>query len=132
MTVSPAQIEQALELLEGLGPLRPKRMFGAVGLYCGDLFFAVLDEETLYFKVDAETEPRFREAGSTPFTFEADGKLVSMAYWRIPETALDDADEAVVWARLGVDAALRARARKPKPKTKSTGAKPASLKKSAT
>ncbi len=119
MTVSQAQIEQALELLGGLGPLRPKRMFGAVGLYCDDLFFAVLGEETLYFKVDAETEPRFREAGSTPFTFESDGKLVSMAYWRIPETALDDPEEAVDWARLGVDAALRALARKAKPKVKS-------------
>jgi len=119
VTVSQAQIEQALELLGGLGPLRPKRMFGAVGLYCDDLFFAVLDEETLYFKVDAETEARFREAGSAPFTFESDGKLVSMAYWRIPETALDDPDEAVGWARLGIDAALRARAKKAKPKAKS-------------
>ena len=128
MAVSQGQIDQALELLEGLGSLRPKRMFGAVGLYCDDVFFAVLDEEALYFKVDAETEALFREAGSRPFTFEADGKRVAMAYWHIPETAMDDPEEAVRWARLGIDAALRGRAKKPKPKA----AKPTSLKKSAT
>ena len=130
MGVSQGQIDQALELLDGLGPLRFKRMFGAVGLYCDDLFFAVLDEETLYFKVDAENEPLFREAGSTPFTFEQNGETVAMGYWRIPEAAMDDSEEAVRWARLGVDAALRARARKPKPKPKTV--KPVSLKKSST
>jgi DNA transformation protein len=130
VAVSQGQIDQALELLDGLGPLRPKRMFGAVGLYCDELFFAVLDEETLYFKVDGESEALFREAGSGPFTFEKDGETVAMGYWRIPETAMDDPEEAVRWARLGVDAALRARAKKPKPKPKT--AKPTSLKKSST
>lgn len=115
MAVSQGQIDQALELLEGLGSLRPKRMFGAVGLYCNELFFAVLDEETLYFKVDTETEAAFREAGSGPFTFEKDGETVAMSYWRIPETAMDDPEEAVSWARLGIAAALRARSKK-KPK----------------
>jgi DNA transformation protein len=120
MAVSQDRIEQALELLGGLGPLRPKRMFGAVGIYCDELFFAVLDEDNLYFKVDGETEDRFREAGSEPFSFETrDGEIAVMSYWRMPETGWDDPDEAKTWARLGVEASLRARAKKPKPKKKS-------------
>ncbi len=91
----------------------------------------MLDEETLYIKVDAETEPRFREAGSEPFTFEKDGEVVAMGYWRIPETAMDDPDEAVGWAKLGIEAALRARSKKPKPKPRAGPSPPAS-KRSAT
>ena len=48
-----------------------------------------------------------------------DGKVMTMAYWSLPETALDDPDEAVGWARQSIDAALRKAAvrkpRKPKP-----------------
>jgi DNA transformation protein len=128
VAVGQAWIDQAMELLHGLGHLRHKRMFGAVGLYCDEVFFAVLDEEALYLKVDAKTEDRFREAGSEPFTFEDQGKLVSMGYWRMPETAWDEPEEALSWARLGVDAGLRARAKKAKPKPKGA---PKSLKRSA-
>lgn len=117
MAVSPAQIDQALELLQGLGPLCSRRMFGVVGLYCDDAFFGVLDEEALYFKVDAETEAEFREAGSDPFTYEKEGEMVALGFWRMPEAGWDDPEEAVRWARLGVGAALRARA-KSKPKKK--------------
>lgn len=119
MAVSRDRIEQTLELLGGLGALRSKRMFGAVGLYCDELFFAVLDADDLYLKVDDESEGRFREAGSERFSFEkGDGEIAVMSYWRMPESGWDDADEARAWARLGVEAALRARARKPKPNGK--------------
>src|SRR5690242_11953354 len=103
MAVSQDRIEQALELLGGLGPLRSKRMFGVIGIYCDELFFAVLDEDNLYLKVDPETEARFRGAGSEPFSFEnSEGEIAVMSYWRMPETGWDDADEAKDWARLGV------------------------------
>ena len=45
---------------------------------------------------------------------------MSLGYWSLPEGALDDADEAVDWARRSIDVALRkATAKKPrKPKIK--------------
>ena len=113
MAVGPGQVEQVRELFGALGSLRTRRMFGALGVYCDDLFFAVADDGLVFVKVDGETEARFRDAGSQPFTFAGkDGEVNVMSYWRLPETAYDDPDEALGWGRLGVEAALRARAAK--------------------
>jgi len=32
-------------------------MFGGVGLYCDGLFFALLDDDRLYFKIDVVEDP---------------------------------------------------------------------------
>ena len=45
------------------------------------------------------------------------GEQVEMGYWRLPDSALDDPDEAVIWGRKAL-AVARAKAAKPKRKTK--------------
>ena len=104
-----------------LGPLEIKRMFGAGAVYAHGLIFALLDDGTVWLKADEVNEPLLRAAGSRQFTYPTkDGATMSMAYWSLPETALDDPDEAVDWARQSIDAALRkAAAKKPrKPRVK--------------
>ena len=119
MAVEPGQVEQVHELFGGLGALRTRRMFGGLGVYCDELFFALADDGLLFVKVDAISEAEFRAAGSQPFTFPGkDGELNVMSYWRLPETAYDEPEEARRWGRLGVEAALRARAARPARKAK--------------
>ena len=116
MAVSEAFTEHVLELLSGLGPLRVKRMFGGAGVYCDDLMFALLDDDVLYIKADAESRPAFESAGSSQFTIEMKGRTETMGYWRLPAEAADDPGAAQGWARLGLDAALRARTPKKRAK----------------
>ena len=119
MAVSKAFSTYVIELLGSLGPIRIKPMFGAAGVYAHDLFFAVIDDDVLYLKVDAENEARFREVGSEPFVYRTrDGAEIAMSYWRAPESALEDPDEAMEWARLALDAARRKQASKGKKKPK--------------
>ena len=113
MAVDPGLADRVMELFGGLGDLRCKRMFGALGVYANDLFFAVADDGDIYVKADDATEGEFRAAGSEPFTFtEKDGTVQTMRYWRLPAAAHEDADEALRWGRLGIEAALRARSAK--------------------
>ncbi|MDQ3388298.1 MAG: TfoX/Sxy family protein [Gemmatimonadota bacterium] len=42
----------ALERLPQVLTLTPKSMFGCIGVYSGDAFFAIIDGERMYFKVD--------------------------------------------------------------------------------
>ena len=112
MAVSEDFAAHVQELLSGLGAIRVKRMFGGAGVYVNDLVFGLLIDETLYLKADDLTEAEFRAAGSEPFVFEAKGKSIPMRYWRLPDEAADDRDAAERWARLALDAALRAK--KPK------------------
>ena len=109
-----------LEHFAALGPLRIKPMFGAAAVYADDLIWALLDDGVVWLKADDENEAALRAAGSRQFTYPTkDGQAMSMAYWSLPETAADDADEAVGWARASMAAAVRKAARKRprKPKT---------------
>lgn len=110
----------ALELLSGLGPLRLKRMFGGAGLYCGDLFFALADDEAIYIKADEANEAAFTAVAAPAFTYPGkDGEVLTLRYRRLPDSAMDDPEEAVRWARLGVEAAARAKA--PRTRTRRGG-----------
>ena len=100
------------ELLAGLGEVRTRRMVGGLGLYQGELFFGLADDEAVYIKADAANEGAFVEAGCPLFTYPGkDGEPLTMRYRRLPDAAMDDADEAARWGRLGLEAAVRAKAR---------------------
>ena len=102
------------DLFQDLGPVRTRRMFGGQGIYSGELMFALELDGELFLKVDDTTLPAFRSAGSRPFVYERDGRTTQMSYWRLPDRALDDPDEAARWGRLALEAARRAATRKPK------------------
>lgn len=115
MAVSAAFLDHLTELLADLGPLTVKKMFGGAGVSLDGAAFALVFGETLYLKVDDGNRSAFEAEGCSPFEYEfKDGRTGTLGYWTLPEAALDDPDEAVRWARLGVEAAFRAKA----PKTK--------------
>lgn len=113
MAVSAEFLDHLTELLAGLGPLTVKKMFGGASLQVDGAAFALVFGETLYIKVDDDSRAAFETAGSGPFVYGMkDGRSASLGYWSLPETALDDPEEAVRWARLGLEAAFRAKAPK--------------------
>ncbi|MFA4900741.1 MAG: TfoX/Sxy family protein [Brevundimonas sp.] len=70
--------------------------------------FALLDDGVVWLKGDEALGAAFVEAGSRQFTYPTkDGRMMSMGYWSLPETALDDPDEAVAWARRSLDVAVK-------------------------
>ena len=96
------------EHFAALGLLEIKRMFGGAGVYAYGLIFALLDDETVWLKTDEVNAPLLEAAGSRQFTYPTKvGGTMSMAYWSLPESALDDPEEAVGWARQSIDVALR-------------------------
>lgn len=102
-------VERCLELFAPLGAARPKAMFGGWGFYLDAHFFALIADDTLYLKTDAETVAAFRAAGSSPFVYLGrDGRSVTMAYWSAPDVALEGPAEMRDWARRALAAALRA------------------------
>ena len=110
MATKDAFAEYCAELLSGLGTVRVKRMFGGHGIYLDDLFMAIVVGETLYLKVAEETRPRFEAAGCEPFVYTAKGRnQVSLNYRAAPAEAMDSPALMRPWARLAVEAALRAR-----------------------
>ena len=115
------------ELLEPIGRVGVRSMFGGQGVCCDGLFMAIVFDDRLYLKVDAQTQAAFRAAGSAPFVYENKGKRIEMSYWSAPEEALDSAEQMRPWARMAMAAALRkpeaAKARKKagKPRASASG-----------
>ncbi|QRM31480.1 TfoX/Sxy family protein [Microvirga sp. VF16] len=103
--------EDLRDIFRSLGPIHIRRMFGGQGVYQDELMFALVAYDELYLKVDDESVAYFRDLGSRPFTYEArDGRKTTMSYWLMPESALDDPDEAAELATMAVAAAQRAKA----------------------
>lgn len=109
MPLSPGSIDFALELLAGMGRVEARRMFGGAGLYRDGVMFALLDDDVLYFRVDEALEADLKVAGSEPWVYSMrrDGAVREMGYWRMPESAADDPDEAVMLAKRALAAALK-------------------------
>ena len=112
MPVSAHYIEFIHDLLADFEPLRIKRMFGGAGVYSGDLFFAILAEDTLYLKVDDGNRGRYEALGIQPFAYvRRDGRMATMRYYPVPSEILDNPDVLTPWARQAMDAAQRGAAR---------------------
>jgi DNA transformation protein len=106
--------EEAIrDIFREVGPIRLRRMFGGLGIYHDDLMFALGSGGELYLKADDTSVALFRNLGSRPFTFQGrNGKPMATSYWLMPESALDDAEEAARLADLAIAAATRVKARK--------------------
>jgi len=108
MGVSDEYITYVLDLFAGLGRLRVKRMFGGAGIYCDELFFAILVENELYLKVDDRNRGDFVRLGLGPFTYELkNGRSATMNYYPVPADILEDTQRLHAWARKAIDAAFR-------------------------
>jgi DNA transformation protein len=96
------------ELFEPFGPVAVKKMFGGYGVYAGDVVFALATGDEVYLKVDAQSEPDFIAAGSTPFVYEGHSRPVKMSFYRLLPSAYDEPEELQRWSEKAVGAARRA------------------------
>jgi len=111
MSASPDYLDHLIDLLDPLGPVTIRRMFGGAGLYHDGVMFALVAEDRLYLKADDGNRDAFEAEGLEPFTYESRGKRAVMSYYEPPVDALEDAEILCRWARGAFEAALRARAK---------------------
>lgn len=107
-------------VLDQLGQIatgvRGRAMFGALGIYAGDLFFAVAADETLYLKVDDASRADFEAIGSKPFQPYPD-KQISMSYYDLPLDVLESVPKLRPYVEQALAAAQNAKKGKAKGKT---------------
>lgn len=102
-------IEFVLELLTPLGGVRARAMFGGHGIYRGELMFAIIVDDRMYFKADADTRKTFTKLGLAPFTYVARGKTQTLQYYEAPPEVFEEPEAMLKWARQAIDTALKAR-----------------------
>jgi DNA transformation protein and related proteins len=112
MSVSDSFRAFALEQLQRTVPdVRARSMFGGVGIYAGELFFGLMDDDILYFKVDDSNRGRFEERGMGPFRpYGDDGEV--MQYYEVPADVLEDVELLSSWVEASVMVARNAKRRR--------------------
>lgn len=109
MPVTDDAVRRLLAPLEAVRAITSRKMFGGVGLYCDGVFFAVIDDDRLYFKSDAGTAERYDAAGAAQWVIEGPNGG-PMPYRELPAGLTGQ--ELGEWIDVAVAVALRKRSKK--------------------
>ena len=103
-------VDYVVELMADWATVSARKMFGGYGLYREGLMFALIAEDELFFKTDADNVAQFEQAGSKPFIYRNQDRTVQMSYWSAPAPSLDSPAEMSEWCKSAYAAALHAHA----------------------
>lgn len=99
------------QLARGIVGIRGKAMFGGVGIYAGEYFFALIADDTLYFKVGESNRADFEARGMEPFRpFGEHGEV--MQYYRVPDDLLEEPEGLCAWAEKSIAVARRGKGKR--------------------
>ena len=99
MAVSRSYLEFIVEQLSEIIPIKSRRMFGGVGIYGDGLFFAIIADDILYFKVDDTNRSDYERQGM--------GQFGNMQYYQLPAVQLEDLDGLREWVNKSLTVAAR-------------------------
>jgi DNA transformation protein len=92
MPVTQAAIDRFIPKLAAIREITSKKMFGGLGIYAAGVFFAVLDDDRLYFKVDDGNRAFYDEHQTEEWIIQGESPQV-MPYREVPASTLQNPDE---------------------------------------
>lgn len=95
MPVSAKYQADTMSDLQAVAPVTSRRMFGGVGLYCDGIFFALMDNDKLYFKVNDSNREEYEAAGMGMFHPYGDER--TMPYYEVPPSTIENPTDLRAW-----------------------------------
>jgi DNA transformation protein len=106
MAVTASYRQYVADQLAPLGEVEIKRMFGGVGLYFDGKMFGLVDDDTVFLRVDDASRDAFvKRAMPALRPVRKEPSKVSRNYYQLPVEVLEDSEELLVWARRAIVAA---------------------------
>jgi DNA transformation protein len=102
--LSPGYLDRVLSELHAARPVTSRKMFGGAGFYLDGVFFAVADDDKLFFKVDGQTVEAYEDLGMGPWMMA--GELNSN-YREVPPSIQSDPDQLGEWIDAAAAVAIR-------------------------
>ncbi|KIC49041.1 TfoX/Sxy family protein [Tateyamaria sp. ANG-S1] len=101
MALTAEEIDHVLDLFSGVPDLSTRKMFGGIGVYSDGTIFAVMMRDgRLMLKGQGDMIPRYDALDMERWTYQRPGKSeTAMPYWIMPDSALEDGEEASDLAR---------------------------------
>lgn len=107
MKVSPEFLDFVMEKLAPIGGVKSRAMFGGYGIFHDGLMFALIAEDTLYFKVNDSNRDMYKKAGSRVFPH-------GISYWEVPAEVAEETGKLHEWANISINIAQAAAKKKQK------------------
>jgi len=110
MTAASAEgafVDYIVDLMQSIGPVNAKRMFGGHGIFLEGLMFGLVADSVLYLKADDTSSKDFTDMDLGAFTYIKQGKATKLSYYQCPEEALESAEEMNIWANKAYVSAIR-------------------------
>jgi len=105
--------EHLVDLLDPLGTVTYRFMFGGYGIYLDGLMIAIVADDTLLLRADEESRGDYEARGIGPFQpFPEKGGMHTMPFYQVPDDVFEDQDELLRWAERARAATLRKEAKK--------------------
>lgn len=104
MAVTAEWEERVLALLNETREVSARAMFGGAGVYSEGFFFACMDRNRLYFKVDDRNRPDYEKAGMGPFAPMGPDRPM-MSYYEVPPTVIEDPARLARWMERSIEVA---------------------------
>lgn len=96
------------EILQPVGPVEVRAMFGGHGVFLDGVMFGLIAHDELYLKVDDANRAAFADSGLEAFVYQSGGRSITMSYHRAPDV-LEDWERLEPWVVSAIDASRRAR-----------------------
>lgn len=101
MSITPDMVAFAEELFAPMGAITTRKMMGGLAIYHDGVIFASLDGDgTVFLKAKGAFADQLAHEGSHQFQTHRG----PMGYWTLPDSALENPDEASIWGRKALDA----------------------------
>ena len=98
MKVSNEYLQFIMQKLDPLGNVTSRAMFGGYGIFHEGVMFALITDDTLYFKVNESNRDMYKQSGSKPFQH-------GISYWEVPAELLEEASKLHEWANSSIEIA---------------------------
>lgn len=83
-----------LDVLGEIPDIATRRMFGGWGIYWRGVIVGIIADNVLYLKADDELQRKYlTRDGYELFSYEKQGKVISISYISVPEEELESPEE---------------------------------------
>ncbi len=100
-----------MDLLADVPGITSRTMFGGWGIYKNRMFFGLISDGALYFKVGNGNRAEYEKMGSEPFAYYSERKNITLSYWLVPEEILENRDVLSEWVENAVTEAQKTKKR---------------------